>query len=61
MPGANVLRKGGPNRMNTSALFLMVSVQVVVTFLTTWLFIKVLVTKPKSEPDSYSKNDEVER
>ena len=47
--------------MNTSALVLMVSVQVVVTILTAWLFIKVLVTKPRAEPDSYSENDEVER
>ena len=47
--------------MNTSALVLMVSVQVVVTLLTAWLFIKVLVTKPGAEPDSYSENDEVER
>ena len=47
--------------MNTSALFLMVSVQVVVTLLTAWLFIKVLVTKPRPEPDSYTENDEVER
>ena len=47
--------------MNTSALVLMVSVQVVVTLLTAWLFIKVLVTKPRAEPDSYSENDDDER
>lgn len=47
--------------MNTSALLLMVSVQVIVTLITGWLFIKVLVSKPRVEPDSYSENDEVER
>lgn len=47
--------------MNTSALFLMVSVQLVVTVLTAWLFIKVMVAKPRIEPDSYSENDDVER
>lgn len=47
--------------MNTSALILMISVQVVVTALTGWFFYKVLVTKPKPEPDSFSENDDVER
>ena len=47
--------------MNTSALVLMVSVQVIVTVLTAWLFIKVLVTKPGADPDSYTENDDVER
>ena len=47
--------------MNTSALVLMVSVQVITTVFTVWLFIKVLITKPKPEPDSYSENDDVER
>lgn len=49
--------------MNTSALVLMVSVQVVVSVLTVWLFIKVLVTKPgvEPEPDSYTENDDDER
>jgi len=39
----------------------MLTVQVVVTALTVWFFYKVLVTKPKPEPDSYSENDEIER
>jgi hypothetical protein len=39
----------------------MITVQVVVTLLTIWLFYRVLVSKPKPEPDSYSENDEVER
>ena len=47
--------------MNNSALILMISVQLVVTLLTVWFFYKVLVTKPKAEPDSYSENDDVER
>lgn len=47
--------------MNTSALILMISVQLIVTALTGWFFYKVLVTKPKAEPDSYSENDDVER
>jgi hypothetical protein len=47
--------------MNSSALILMISVQLVVTILTGWFFYKVLVTKPKAEPDSYSENDDVER
>lgn len=61
MPGINASKKGGPSKMNTSALFLMVSVQVIVSALTAWLFIKILVSKPRIEPDSYSENDEVER
>ncbi|MBV2246369.1 MAG: hypothetical protein KUL83_04340 [Lentimicrobium sp.] len=47
--------------MNTSALILMITVQVSVTALAGWFFYKVLVTKPMVEPDSYSENDDVER
>ncbi|GAB1403858.1 MAG: hypothetical protein PHX54_07145 [Lentimicrobiaceae bacterium] len=47
--------------MNTSALILMVTVQVTVTALAAWFFYKILVTKPMAEPDSYSENDDVER
>lgn len=47
--------------MNTSALVLMISVQVIVTLISGWLFYKVLVTKPMPEPDSYSENDDEER
>jgi hypothetical protein len=47
--------------MNTSALIMMVSVESVVLILTAWFFYKVLTTKPKPEPDSYSENGDVER
>jgi hypothetical protein len=47
--------------MNTSALILMISVQLIVTLLTVWLFYRVLVSKPRPEPDSYSENDDIER
>ena len=44
--------------MSTSALVLMVSVQVTVTLVTAYFFYKVLKTPPKAEPDSYSENDD---
>ncbi|MFT5157054.1 MAG: hypothetical protein ACI9NN_001519 [Bacteroidia bacterium] len=47
--------------MNTSALILMITVQVLVTVITGYLFYKVLTTPPNPEPDSYSDNDDVER
>lgn len=47
--------------MNTPALIMMVSVEVIVTLLTGWFFYKVLTTKPKPEPDSFSENDDVIR
>ncbi len=47
--------------MNTYALIMMVSVELVVTFLTAWFFYKVLTIKPKPEPDSYSGNDNEKR
>jgi hypothetical protein len=47
--------------MNSSALFLMITVQVIVTILTGWFFYKVLVSKPKEEPDSFSENDDLVR
>jgi hypothetical protein len=43
--------------MNTSALVLMSTVWIVVTLITIFFFYKVLTSKPKSEPDSYSEND----
>lgn len=47
--------------MNTPALLMMVTVEVIVTLLTGWFFYKVLTTKPKPEPDSFSENDDAER
>ena len=46
--------------MNTSALITMLSAQGIVTCLMGYFFYKVLTTPPKSEPDSYSDNDDVE-
>lgn len=60
MPGANELKRGDLF-MNSSALFLMITVQVIVTILTGWFFYKVLVSKPKEEPDSFSENDDLVR
>ena len=47
--------------MNTSALILMVCTQILVIATTLTFYIKVLRTPPKSEPDSYTDNDDVER
>lgn len=47
--------------MNTQAFIMMVSVESVVILLTAWLFYKVLTTKPKPEPDSFSENDDLKR
>ena len=47
--------------MNTSAIFLMITTQVVVTAITVYFFIKVLKTPPNPEPDSYNENDDVVR
>lgn len=44
--------------MNIPALFMMVTVEVIVTLLTGWFFYKVLTIKPKPEPDSFSENDD---
>ena len=44
--------------MSTSALILMVSVQLTVTIVTGYFFYKVLKSPPKPEPDSYSENDD---
>jgi hypothetical protein len=43
--------------MNTSALVLMVCTMAVVITTAAALFIKVLKTPPRSEPDSYDEND----
>ena len=47
--------------MNRTALIFMVVSETVITGITVYFFIKVLFTKPKPEPDSYTDNDEVER
>lgn len=45
--------------MSTSALILMCTVWSLVTIITGYFFYRVLTTKPKPEPDSYSENDDV--
>lgn len=45
--------------MNTTALILMISTQVIVTGLTLYFFFRVLLAKPRPEPDSYLDNDDV--
>ncbi len=47
--------------MNRSALIFMVISQTIITGIMVYFFLKVLFTKPKPEPDSYSENDDVER
>ncbi len=44
--------------MNTPAFVMMITVELVITFLTVWFFYKVLTIKPKPEPDSFSENDD---
>jgi hypothetical protein len=44
--------------MNTSALIMMVSTQLVVAGFTAYFFYRVLTGKPKPEPDSFSENDD---
>ena len=46
--------------INDSALYLMISTQVLVTGVTLYFFFKVLRTPPRPEPDSYDYNDEEE-
>jgi hypothetical protein len=47
--------------MNTSALILWLTTIGIITFVTLYFFAKVLFTKPKQEPDSYSENDNYKR
>ncbi|MEX1188588.1 MAG: hypothetical protein WED33_04975 [Bacteroidia bacterium] len=47
--------------MNTSALILMVVTMTVVISTAAALFIKVLRTPPRAEPDSYDENDDAPR
>jgi len=43
--------------MNNSALILWISTIGIISLVTIYFFVKVLTTKPKPEPDSYSEND----
>ncbi len=43
--------------MNNSALFLMISTEVIIAFVTVYFFWRVLKTPPKPEPDSFSNDD----
>ncbi len=47
--------------MNTSALILMITVEVIFTAITLYYFIKMLTKKPRTEPDSYTENDDQAR
>jgi hypothetical protein len=47
--------------MSTSALIMMLVTQITVICITGYFFYKVLTTKPKTEPDSYSENDDEPR
>ena len=47
--------------MNTTALIFMIISQTLITGMMIYFFLKVLFTKPRPEPDSYSENDDVER
>lgn len=47
--------------MNTSALIMLLSTEIIVSAITIYFFWKVLTTKPKDEPDSYSGNDKTNK
>jgi hypothetical protein len=47
--------------MNTEALIMMLITISAITAVTVYFFVKVLTTKPKQEPDSYSENDDEPR
>ncbi len=47
--------------MKTEALIMMLITLSAITVVTVYFFYKVLTTKPKQEPDSYSKNDDEPR
>ncbi len=46
--------------MKTEALIVMVLAQGIVTLITGYFFYRVLTTKPKPEPDSFSENDDID-
>lgn len=45
--------------MKTEAIITMVAAQGIVTAITIYFFYRVLTTKPKPEPDSFTENDDV--
>jgi hypothetical protein len=47
--------------MNSQALIMMVFTELVVTGFTIYFFYRVLTTKPKPEPDSFTENDDEAR
>jgi hypothetical protein len=47
--------------MKTEALMMLIGAQGVVIAFMSYFFYRVLTTPPKSEPDSYSENDDVVR
>lgn len=47
--------------MNTGALIMMLVTVSAITIVTAYFFYRVLTSKPKQEPDSYSENDDVPR
>jgi len=47
--------------MNRTALIFMIVSETVITGIMVYFFLRVVFTKPKPEPDSYTDNDEVER
>lgn len=47
--------------MNSSALITMILTQGIVSSFMIFFFYKVLTTKPKQEPDSFSENDDEPR
>jgi hypothetical protein len=44
--------------MTTSAIIMMIGVQMTVACITAYFFWKVLKTPPRPEPDSYAENDD---
>ena len=47
--------------MTSTALFMMVITEGIITAITLYFFWKVLSAPPKKEPDSYSENDDEKR
>ncbi len=45
--------------MNTPALIMMVTTELIVSIITVYFFYRILVSSPKPEPDSFSENDDI--